>query len=137
MIVNPPIMHMTLNWCFTRVLINAIEFNRCFIISSFNLATLQQFLKKRQNRRYYHFKHCLGLDLGMSSILYLKAPAVAIMVSLLHKAPNLIVMPTCMVAHLILTKVTALTFTRDSIRWRVTSYRKHCAYKYIGNVMYG
>ena len=31
-------------------------FRRCFIISSFNLATLQQFFKKRQNRRYYHFK---------------------------------------------------------------------------------
>ena len=55
-IVNPPIMHMTLNWCFTRVLIDAIGFNRCFIISSFNLATLQQLLKNRQNRRYYHFK---------------------------------------------------------------------------------
>ena len=54
-IVNPPIMHMTLNWCFTRVLIDTIGFNRCFIISSFNLATLQ-FFKKRQNRRYYHFK---------------------------------------------------------------------------------
>ena len=54
-IVNPPIMNMTLNWCFTRVLIDAIRFNRCFIISSFNLATLQQFFKKRQNRRYYHF----------------------------------------------------------------------------------
>ena len=51
-------MHMTLNWCFTRVLIDAIGFNRCFIISSFNLATLQQFFKKRQNRRYYHFKTC-------------------------------------------------------------------------------
>ena len=47
---------MTLNWCFTRVLIDAIGFNRCFIISSFNLATLQQFFKKNQNRRYYHFK---------------------------------------------------------------------------------
>ena len=58
-IVNPPIMHMTLNWCFTRVLIDTIGFNRCFIISSFNLATLQQFFKKRQNRRYYHFKHRL------------------------------------------------------------------------------
>ena len=55
-IVNPPIMHMTLNWCFTRVLIYAIGFNRCFLISSFNLATLQQFFKKHQNRRYYHFK---------------------------------------------------------------------------------
>ena len=54
-IVNLPIMHMTLNWCFTRVLIDAIGFNRCFITSSFNLATLQQFFKKRQNRRYYHF----------------------------------------------------------------------------------
>ena len=49
-------MHMTLNWCFKRVLINAIGFNRCFIILSFKLATLQQFFKKRQNRRYYHFK---------------------------------------------------------------------------------
>ena len=49
-------MHMTLNWCFTRVLINAIGFNRCFIISSFNLATLQQFFEKRQNSWYYHFK---------------------------------------------------------------------------------
>ena len=49
-------MHMTLNWCFTRVLIDAIGFNRCFIISSFNLAALQHFFKKRQNRRYYHFK---------------------------------------------------------------------------------
>ena len=49
-------MHKTLNWCFTRVLIDAIGFNRCFILSSFNLATLQQFFKKRQNRRYYHFK---------------------------------------------------------------------------------
>ena len=29
-----------------------------FIISSFNLATLQQFIKKHQNRRYYHFKAC-------------------------------------------------------------------------------
>ena len=38
-IVNPPIMHMTFNWCFTRVLIDAIGFNRCFIISPFNLAT--------------------------------------------------------------------------------------------------
>ena len=56
-IVNPPIMHMTLNWCFTRVLIDAIGFNRCFIISSFNIATLQQFFKKRQNRRYYHFNN--------------------------------------------------------------------------------
>ena len=27
-----------------------------YIILSFNLATLQQFFKKRQNRRYYHFK---------------------------------------------------------------------------------
>ena len=42
-------MHMTLNWCFTRVLIDAIGFNRCFTISSFNLATWQQFFKKRQN----------------------------------------------------------------------------------------
>ena len=30
-------------------------FYKSFIISSFNLATLQQFFKKRQNRRYYHF----------------------------------------------------------------------------------
>ena len=54
-------MHMTLNWYFTRVLIDTIGFNRCFVISSFNLATLQQFFKKRQNRRYYHFKYFLSL----------------------------------------------------------------------------
>ena len=52
-------MHMTLNWCFTRVLIDAIGFNRCFIISSFNWATLQPFFKKHGNRGYYHFKLCL------------------------------------------------------------------------------
>ena len=70
-------MHMTLNWCFTRVLIDKIEFNRCFIISSFNLATLQQFFKKRQNRRYYHFNIYMytGIDSYMiqyiSPIIYL------------------------------------------------------------------
>ena len=41
-------MHMALNWCFTRVLIDAVRFNRCFIISSFNLATLQQFFKNTE-----------------------------------------------------------------------------------------
>ena len=61
-------MHMTLNWCFPRVLIDAIGFNRCFIISSFNLATLQQFWKKRQNRRYYHFK--FQLKNKLSSIFF-------------------------------------------------------------------
>ena len=57
-------MHITLNWCFTRVLIDAIGFNRCFIISSFNLATLQLFFKKHQNRRYYHFKTKIFHDPG-------------------------------------------------------------------------
>ena len=70
-------MHMTLNWCFTRVLIDAIGFNWCFIISSFNLATLQQFFKNRQNRRYYHFymfllnlRYCLQYTTCYNSLLF-------------------------------------------------------------------
>ena len=35
---------------FTRVLIDAID------VLLYHLATLQQFFKKRPNRRYYHFK---------------------------------------------------------------------------------
>ena len=67
-IVNPPTMHMTLNWCFTRVLIDAIGFNWCFIISSCNLATLQKFFKKCQNRRYYRFKW--GADSVLTRMIY-------------------------------------------------------------------
>ena len=41
-----------------------------FIISSFNLATLQQFFKKRQNRRYYHFKASTGEHMKNVIILF-------------------------------------------------------------------
>ena len=59
---------------FYKSLIDAIGFNRCFIISSFNLATLQQFFKKRQNRRYYHFNHVCAVIENCLTLIFWTVP---------------------------------------------------------------